>query len=370
MNKSAVCLLFLMVMFALSPPGAWGEIKIAAIYSLTGAGVESNAPSVQGVRCAVNDVNAGGGVLGEKINLLLFDNFSSPIGSSIAAERAAEAEVIAIVGASWSSHSIAIARVAQAKKIPMISDVSTNPGVTKTGDYIFRACYTDDFQGEVMARFARRDLNASAAVVFTDMNSDYSITLSRIFKEKFEGWGGEILVEAMYKHKQERFGELILQTKKAKPDVLFLSGHDESGLIAKQIQDAGVSTIFLGGDGWDARAFYTRGGSELKRGYYCTHWSEMRDSERSRSFAQKYKHIHEIGVGAPLGYDAMMVLADAIRRAGSRDRAKIRDALANTRSFQGVTGAFTFDANGDPIKSVVIMEINHGKPRYLKTLHP
>ncbi len=370
MNKSSVCALFLMAIFIFSPPIAGGAVKIAAIYSLTGVGVDSNASSVLGVRAGVKEINERGGILGEKIDLLVFDNLSTPIGSSIAAERAAEAGVAAIIGASWSSHSIAAAKVAQARRIPMISDVSTNPRVTRTGAYIFRVCYTDDFQGDVMARFARRDLKAASAHIFTDLASDYSLTLSRIFREKFEQSGGKILGEAAYKHTHKMFDKLILQAGKTHADVLFLAGHDESGRIAKQIQDAGISSIPIGGDGWDVRGFYERGGSELKRGYFCTHWSKMTDSEQSRAFIKKHGDIHESGIGAPLGYDAVMVLADAIRRAGSADRTDIRNALANTRSFQGVTGVITFDENGDPIKSVVIMEINNGKPRYLKTMVP
>ncbi len=128
--------------------------------------------------------------------------------------------------------------------------------------------------------------------------------------------------------------------------------------------------MFLGGDGWGAPNFLSKGGEDLKRGYYCTHWSEFIDSELSRSFVKKYKHLKNFGVGAALGYDAFMVLADAIKRAGSTDRGKIRDALAKTHSFKGVTGTITFDAIGNPVKSAVIMEIENGKPHYLRSLEP
>ncbi|MCP4109697.1 MAG: ABC transporter substrate-binding protein, partial [Desulfobacteraceae bacterium] len=261
------------------------------------------------------------------------------------------------------------AKVAQSRRIPMLSNYSTNPNVTKIGKYIFRVCFTDDFQGSVMARFARRDLNAATAVVFSNLTSDYSLKLSEIFRKNFEQSGGKVAAVAAYKPKQLIYNKHIRITERANSDVLFLSGHDETGLIVKQAQDAGISSVPLGGDAWGL-AFFSKGGAELKRGYHCTHWSESADSEISRSFVRKYNNIENFDVGTALAYDAVMVLADAITRAGSTDRDKIRDALANTRSFKGVTGTISFDANGDPIKSAVIMEISNGKPHYFKTVEP
>jgi len=375
MKKITCYFLSLMAMFVFSTAYAEDTIEIAAIYALTGEAVtgeltNSNATSLQGVRCAVEEINKKGGILGKQIKLLVLDNLSTPIGSAIAAERAVKAGVTAIVGSTWSSHSIAIAKVAQPKGIPMISNMSTNPEVTKIGNYIFRASFTDDFQGKIMARFARTNLKAGTAVIFTDLTSNFSLMLSAIFRENFEKSGGKVVDEVQYKHNRTIFAREILQAQKMNADVWFLSGHNQSGYIVKQAQDAGISSVFLGGDGWGAPNFLSKGGSELKRGYYCTHWSEFIDSELSLSFVKKYKHLKDFGVGAALGYDAFMVLADAIKRAGSTDRGKIRDALAKTHSFHGVTGTITFDAIGNPVKSAVIMEIKNGKPHYLKSLEP
>jgi len=370
MRKIQFYLLCLTMMLFFSTAFAEDTINIAAIYALTGEAAEDNAESLQGVRFGVEDINRQGGVLGNKINLMIFDNHSSPIGSDIAARNAAKADVTCIIGASWSTHSLAIAKVAQAHGIPMISNISTHPDVTKTGDHIFRVCFTDAFQGTVMGRFARQDMNAASAVVFTKLTSDYSLMLSDIFRKNFEQSGGKILLELEYKSKQEKFDEQIIRAKNAGADVLFLSGHGESGFIARQAQDAGIRSVPLGGDGWSSQSFFTKGGSKLRRGYYCTHWSEFTDSEISRYFVKKYQHSDNFSVSTVLGYDAVVLLADAIRRAGSADRGKIREALANTRSFVGVTGSITFDANGDPVKSAVIMEISDGKQRYFKTLKP
>ena len=360
----------LVVAFAFSTVLAEDKIDIAAIYSITGAAAADNAPSVQGVRYAADDINRQGGILGKRIKLMIIDNLSTPIGAFAAAEKAAKANVTAIVGPAWSSHAIAAARSAQANGIPMISDFATNPEVTKLGNYIFRICFTDTFQGSVLARFARQDLKASSAVIFTDIASDYSIGLSEIFKKNFEQSGGEILLELEYKHKDTRFDKHIDTIKSVDSDIVFLSGHDESGLIAKMLQEAGIPSVPIGGDGWETASFWAKGGRDLKKGYYCSHWSKHSDSDISRSFVNKYQHVDNFGVSTALGYDVVMVLGDAIRRAGSTDKAKIRDALAQTRSYKGITGTITFNEQGDPVKSAVIMEITNGKPRYLMTLEP
>ena len=371
MKKSSFIPFFLFIFLMAVPVRAEEAIDIAAIYALTGPAAEANAYALRGVGYAVDEVNKQDGVSGKKINLFMLDNQSTPIGSTLAAKQAAAAKVVAIVGPDWSSHSLAVARVAQDAGIPMISSLSTNPDVTKIGDYIFRVCFTDDFQGKVIARFARYDLKASTAVIFVDVTSDYSLKLSEIFRQDFEQLGGRVLLELEYKLKQLQFGEEIEKAAKAAADLIFIPGHDESGLIAKKLQDAGTSSIFMGGDGWSTAVFLKKGGSELKRGYYSTHWSAHLDTEQSRAFVKKYKiDSKDPDDNVALGYDAMMLLADAIKRAGTVDRKRIRDAIANTQSFKGVTGAIRFNENGDPIKSAVLMEIMNGQPHYLKTLKP
>jgi branched-chain amino acid transport system substrate-binding protein len=371
MKESRIILFFLVIFFLVSP--AYGEepIDIAAIYALTGAAAESNALALRGVGYAVDEINRQGGILGKAINLLVFDNQSTPIGSTIAAKQAAKANVVAIVGSDWSSHSMAVARVSQKIGIPMISSYSTNPEVTQIGNYIFRVCFTDDFQGKMIASFTRQDLQVNTAVIFVDVTSDYSLKLSEIFRKNFEQLGGRVLLELEYKVKQQQFDEEIKKAMEANADVIFIPGHDESGLIVKQGQDAGISSIFLGGDGWSTPAFFRKGGKELNRGYYSTHWSVNLDTDQSRAFVKKYKIQSESHiVNVALGYDAMMLLVSAIKRAKSTDRKKIRDAIANTRFFKGVTGTVSFNEHGDPVKSAVFIEIKNGNPHYLKTLEP
>ena len=352
------------------PARAAEPIKLAAIYALTGVAAEQNAPSVQGVRIAVAELNRRGGLLGRNVELLVLDNQSTPIGSFAAAEQARDQGVAAIIGAAWSTHSLAIAKVAQAAGIPMVSSYSTSPALTRIGNYVFRVCYTDDFQGAVLARFASNELKAHTAVIFTDITSDYSIGLSQIFRANFEQQGGVILNEISYKLKQPDYTPEIQQVKGLKADVVLLSGHYESGRIAKELQQAGIGAIPLGGDGWVDGPFLETGGKGLRRGYFSTHWAEQVESPRSLDFVHTYKPLGAFGTGTALAYDATMVVADAIRRAGSTESKAVRDALQATRAYPGITGSITFDAQGDPMKSVVIMEISEGAISYLKTLNP
>lgn len=367
--KRLLQIFFVLLAATLAAPGNAAEtIEIAAIYALTGEAAGTNAPSVLGVRIGVDEINARGGILGRELQLQVYDNQSTPIGSHLAAQQAADSQAVAIIGASWSPHSLPIAKVAQARGLPMISNHSTDLQVTRVGNYIFRVCFTDEVQGAALARFAREDLKASTATLFVNLASEYSTGISQVFQKHFEQSGGRVILVREYKSRQRDFADLIRDAGRARADVLFLSGYDESGSIAGLAQDKGVESISLGGDGCANPSFLTKGGNRLKRAYYSTHWAPSLDS--SREFTARYGSMTNFGTGTALAYDAIMVLSDAIKRAGSLDRAKIRAALAETRSFEGVTGTISFDGHGDPVKSVIIMEIRNGRPIYLKTLAP
>lgn len=370
-RNSRVLILICILMFFLNSPASGKQtIDIAAIYALTGIAAENNSFSLEGIYYGVDEINATGGILGRKIKILEFDNKSTPIGSSLAAAKAVKSSAVAILGSAWSSHSLAVAKIAQQMEIPMISNVSTNPEVTKTGDYIFRICFTDALQGKVLAKFARQDLNAKTAVIFIDVASDYSLKLSEIFRLNFEQMGGKVVLELDYKPKQMFLKKEILQAVKFNADVIFIPGHDESGEIARKLQTAGARSIFLGGDGWASRVFLSRGGQELKQGYYSTHWSTQLDTQESNTFTQQYIRSEISAANIALGYDAVMLLANAVKRAGSFDRKKIKQAIADTLNFKGVTGTISFNKRGDPNKSAIFMVIRKGKPYYLKVLEP
>ena len=346
------------------------KIKLASIYASSGVASQTNAPSIRGVRHGVEEVNGSGGVLGKKIELIELDNQSTPIGSKVAADMAVQANVSAIIGAVYSSHTLAIAKVAQANHIPMITNASTHTKITAIGEYIFRACYSDPFQGEVMASFCIEELKFSTVVIFVDITSDYSMQLADEFQRNFEKKGGKIIARFNYKQNQKSFRPMVLQAKKMNPDALFIPGYDESALIIKDAIDAGIKAIPMGGDGWEGQPFFSKGGAALKIGYHCTHWAEEVGNHLSRGYIKKYKKDAPIQASEVLAYDAVLLLAEAIQRAGSPDRKKIRAALAETRGFKGVTGEITFNGNRDPIKHAVIMKITDGRKYFFKSYTP
>ena len=343
-------------------------IKIASIYALSGVATESNRPSVIGVREAVTALNRRGGILGRPIKLIEIDNLSTPIGSQVAAKKAIQMGVCAIIGSAWSSHSMAVAEVAQKEGIPMISNISTHPQVTQIGNFVFRICFTDDDQGEAMARFARKTLCAERAVICVNLNSNYSLVLAERFREIFEASGGIVSSTLEYKNHSTLayFQTLVDDIKALAPDVVFIPGFAESGPIVNEMVKKGVTAKPLGGDGWDFGRFFEAGGASISRGYYCTHWTATApfdDASRDDPF---YRQGDDpIWAAEALGVDAMNLLAKAIEMVGTdKDRDKLRRTIAQMPPFKGVTGEIQFDAVGNPVKEVVIMEIRNGNPHF------
>jgi branched-chain amino acid transport system substrate-binding protein len=347
--------------------------KIAAIFSLSGIAAAHNEPLIPMIELAVDELNQQGGLLGHPVELTLLDNQSTPIGSKMAAEQAVRLGVIAVIGAHWSSHSLAMAPILQQAGIPMISPGSTNPQVTLVGDYIFRACFVDSFQGQAMANFAYQDLKARKAAVFRNVDETYSVMLADFFVKSFRGHGGDVVMDIAYRGKAVDFSDILSQVKKRPADVIYVPGYTrDSGLLIKQAVSMGISATFLGGDAWDEIWKYA--GEALEGSYQTAPWHPDVPFERSihlkTLFRQKYGHEIQ-NLSTPLAYDAVMLLADAVKRAGSLQCAKVRDALSKTVGFAGATGIISFNGHGDPSsKDVIILQWNHGQARYLKTVKP
>lgn len=343
-------------------------IKIAAIFAYTGSAAESNIHSITGVRDAAREINDRGGILGRPVTLIEIDNRSTPIGSKIAALRAAREGVVAIVGADWSSHSLAVAAVAQEKGIPMISNVSTVDSLTRIGQYIFRVCYTDTLQGRALASFALKDLGARRAAVIVDISSDYGMSLASSFSLEFEKSGGSVS-RVEYTRSSLDLDRIARVTAFRNADVVFIPGYDESASIAGRLRAAGVNASLLGGDGWGSQAFYRRWNRDIANAYFAGHWGGRVTTRASRDFLARYGSGSQPIVDTQaLAYDAFMLCADAIRRAGSTQREKVREALAQTREYQGVTGTISFDKGRDPLKDVIIFRIEKASPIYFKTI--
>jgi branched-chain amino acid transport system substrate-binding protein len=327
------------------------------------------------VEFSVEEINNQGGLLGRPVKLIILDNKSSPIGSSMAARKAVQLGVPAVIGAAWSSHSLQIAPILQQAKIPMITGPSTNPKVTRIGNYIFRTCFIDSFQAQAMAQFAYTELGARTAIVLEIINEEYSLTLAELFSSSYQQYGGKVVLKGSYTNDAVDFANLLKKVKTLQPDVVYVPGYSrDSGLLMKQAASMEIQTTFLGADGWAQLIKYDIGGNALEGNYYSAHWhhdvSFPQSIHMKKMYYQKYKskipHIN-----APLSYDAVMLLTDAIRRANSLDAKKIRDALAETKGFQGATGTITFDEHGDPLnKPVVIMKLGKDAPMYFKSIQP
>ncbi len=367
----SVIAIFCFILTAALCTEAAETLKIAAIFAKTGKASKSGSDFFQAVRFTVEGINQQGGLLGKQMELIEFDNKTTAIDSKLAAQNAVKAGVVAVIGTSWSSHSLAMASVLQAAKIPMISPFSTNPEVTLVGDHIFRVCFIDSFQGAVMANFAIHDLGAKTAVVLTNTNSSYSVELAKVFIQHFRSHGGKFFWEGDYLDEETNFSFLLEKIENLQPDVCFVPGYQrDSAFIIRQARKMGLSSTFLGGDGWDID-MYNYAGEELDGSYSTEHWHRQIPDKTSQDFAKTYeKKYGKVNPRHASSYDVVSLLADAIGRANSSDPGRIRDAIAATKNFQGVTGNITMDQNGDPVKSAVILKFDKGTAVYVKTVEP
>jgi branched-chain amino acid transport system substrate-binding protein len=349
-------------------------IEIGVIVAQRGKAREYGQAAIQGAQLAVDEINEKGGVLHHRLRLVIFDNKSTALNSRQAATKAVRRGVVGVVGAVWSTHSLAIAPVLQHNRIPMISPGSTAPEVTQVGDYIFRTCYTDKFQGKLMADFAFQSLHDRRAAVLTNISEAYSETLSRYFSANFEALGGRIVYKGGYKGSAIDFEDILVPLIDQKPEVIFVPGYtQDSGLIVKQARKLGIESVFMGGDAWET-AIAQFAGPGLKGCYFSTFWHPDVLYPQSRAFLDRFNANYEeqkISAYIPLAYDAVLLLADAMRRCRSVAPENIRDALAATRGFQGATGTISFDANGDPInKGASIMKFENDHWIFYKSFEP
>jgi branched-chain amino acid transport system substrate-binding protein len=351
-------------------------IKIGEYASLTGKEASFGQQSHKGLTLAIEEINAAGGALGRKLELFTEDNQTKPGESATAAKKLiSRNKVIALIGEVASGRSLEAAPIAQAAKIPMIAPAATNPKVTQTGNYIFRVCFIDPFQGTVMAKFAQNDLKAKRVAILSSVSNAYSVGLAKFFKETFVANGGLVVSEKNFSEGDKDFRAQLTAVKAANVDAIFVpSYYTEAALIARQARDLGLTVPLFGGDGWVADQLLEIGGDALNGCYYSTHFSPENQDPVVQAFVKKFKARWGANENpdafAALGYDAAFVLVDAIKRAGTTDGPKLRDALAATKNFAGVTGVTNIDANRDASKPAAIIAIKGGKLEFLKTVAP
>jgi branched-chain amino acid transport system substrate-binding protein len=350
-------------------------IKVGEFASLTGKEAAFGQSSHKGTLLAIDQINAAGGALGKKLELVYEDNQSQPGQSATVVRKLITRDnVVAILGEVASGRSLEAAPICQQYKIPMISPSSTNPKVTEMGDDIFRVCFIDPFQGTVMAKFAEGTLKAKRVAMLSDAASAYSAGLGQYFRERFLADGNELVIEQKYSGGDKDFKAQLTAIKAANPEAIFVPGYyTEAGLIVLQARQLGIKVPLFGGDGWEAPELIQIGGSAIEGCYYSTHYSPQDKSEAVQSFVKAFqaKNNGETpDAMAALGYDSAMVLADAIKRAGTTDSAKLRDAIAATKDFPGVTGKTTIDEHRNATKAAVIITIKDGKFQYVETINP
>lgn len=352
-----------------------GVIKIGVFEPMTGVAAAGGEMTVEGIELA-NE--AFPEVLGREVEIVVVDNKSDKVESANAVSNLIDQHgVVAIIGSYGSSNSMAAGDIVKEKQIPTVGCSPTNPLVTLDNDYYFRVCFIDPFQGTVMANYAVNDLGAKTAAIIQDVTQDYSVGLSKYFEDAFVELTGDadaIVAKASYNTGDQDFTAQLTNVSGENPDVIFAPGnYGESALLIKQARDQGINAPILGGDTWEAPEFLDIGGDSVEGIVFSTHFTaEAPVTDRSGEFLDLYteKYNQDANAFAALGFDAYMVILDAIERADSAAPAAIRDAIAETEDFTGATGYITLDENGDAVKSAIIKQVDNGAFIYLTTVEP
>ncbi len=351
-----------------------GPIKIGEFASLTGKEATYGQAAHKGVLLAIEEANAAGGVLGRKLELITEDNQSKSGESATVVKKLISRDKVAVViGDITSGRTLEAAPIAQVAKIPLISPGATNVTVTTKGDYVFRVCFIDDFQGTIMAKFARDTLKLRRAAILSSASSAQSVGLAKFFRAGFANGGATIAADQKYNEGDKDFRAQLTAIKAAGADGVFVPGYyAEAALICRQARDLGLTVPLFGIDGWESPELVKLAGPAVEGCYFSTHYSPDNRSARVTDFNRRFQQRWGAASDSlsALGYDAAMLAIDAIRRAGSTEGAKIRDALAATQGYPAVTGTIAFDAQRNPTKSAVVLTVKNGKFAFVQDVNP
>jgi branched-chain amino acid transport system substrate-binding protein len=361
--------------------GEGDKIKVGINLELSG-GVASYGESLEkGVSLAIDEINKNGGVDGKKIEVVKVDNKSDAAEATNAAIKlTSQDKVTAIIGAATSGDTVAQAQIANDTKTVLLTPSGTSPNVTvgdngKLNDFVFRMCFIDPFQGTVAANFANKELKIKNAAIFADSASDYSKGLAASFKKTFEDAGGTVVAEEAYVGKDTDFRSTLTRIKAKNPEFIFIPGYyEEVGLIIKQARELGITVPFMGGDGWDSPKLIELAGTDaLNNTYITNHYSSEDPDKKIQDFVTLFKEKNNgdsPNAFNALGYDTVYLLADAVKRAGSTDSSKIKEALTKTKDLSLITGIVTIDKNHNPIKSATVLEFKDGKQVFNTKVNP
>lgn len=349
------------------------SVNIGVILPLTGDVAAYGQSAKNGLEMLKEEANNAGGILAKKVNFIYGDDEAKASSATIVAQKLINNDkVVSLVGPLTSTSCIAVGPIAQNAKIPMITGSGTNTKVTSAGDFIFRSCFQDPFQGVVTSKFALEDLKAKTAVILFNNGNDYSKGLADNFKLNFEKNGGKVVATETYNDGDQDFNAQLTKVKPNNADILFLPDYYSTvGLIAKQARAVGIKSTFLGGDGWDSSKLYEIGGEAVKGAYFSNHYSADDTSKEVTDFKKAYEAKYKVAPDAMavLYYDAGKILFEAIKKAGKTDGSAIRDALKQT-DITVVAGKVKFDENRNAIKSAVIVKVEGATNKFVKKINP
>ncbi|MBM4288893.1 MAG: ABC transporter substrate-binding protein [Deltaproteobacteria bacterium] len=354
------------------------EVRLGINAELTGSKPTVGDSCKKAAELLALEINQAGGLkVGDKnipIKLIIEDNEDKAESAAAVAQKLiSQNNVLAILGPNASGNAIPAARICEDSGVIMISPWSTNPKTTEGKKFIFRACFIDDFQGQVMAKFARQELQAKTAAVLYDVASEYNKGIAEFFKRFFEADGGTVVAFASYTTGDKDFSSQLTTIKAADPDVLFLPNYyNEVPLQVKQARNQGLTCAIIGSDSWGSQDLLNLGGPDLEGAFFSTHYAPDIATPKAQKFIKEFeaKYGKKPDDVAALTYDAGLLLCNAITQAGSLDRTKVRDALAQVQEFEGVTGKMAFKGTGDPVKSAVILQVKDGQFKYFASVQP
>lgn len=355
-------------------------IKIGVVSEMTGANATYGNSIVNGIKLAVDEQNAKGGVLNKQIEMVVADDKSEPAEAANAMSKLINQDGVKVtMGIFPSSNAIAAANVSESSKIPFLAVGATNPKVTVNDDgsvkpHTFRVCFIDPFQGTVGANFVYNELGAKTAAIYIDNSADYSKGLAAAFKEAYTAAGGTVVSEESYLQKDTDFKSVLTKIKAVSPDIIYVPGYyEEVGKIIKQARELGMTMPIVGGDGWDSpKLAEIAGNQSLNNTFFTNHYSVDSSDEASKTFVDNYKKAYSQNPDAcaVLGYDGAKLMIDSIAKAGAYDPAKITEILSSTKDFNAVTGKTSLNETHDAVKSAVILEYKDGKQTYRSTVNP
>ena len=356
-------------------------IKVGANLEMTGGSASYGISSKNAIELAFKEINEKGGINGKQLELVVADNKSEAAEATNAMQKlVSQDNVVAVIGPNLSSSVIAASAINNSAKVLDIAPMATNPYVTvdqasgKTKDFNYRTCFIDPFQGTVMAKFATAELGVGNAAILIDNSSDYAKGLAQFFKENFVKEGGAVTAEEYYLQKDTDFKATLTKIKATNPDFLYVPGYyQEVGLIVKQARELGMNMPIAGGDGWDsAKMPEIAGAAALNNTYFSSLYSPEDSSDINKNFVAAYEKAYgqKPDVFAALSYDSALLVAEAIKNAGSTEPAKISEAMAKINGFSGVSGSVTFDDKHNPVKSAVILEYKDGAQSLKTKINP